>query len=66
VKKKTFAIGVFAVILIFLAVYFMLDSSTPTGQDPLATLTTANFATFEESFDKSSEGPRLVLLLSPT
>jgi len=24
------------------------------------------FAAFEESFDKSTEGPRLVLLLSPT
>jgi hypothetical protein len=43
-----------------------MDSSTPTGQDPLATLTAANFAAFEESFDKSIEGPRLVLLLSPT
>jgi len=66
VKKKTFAIGVFAVILIFLAVYFGLDSSTPPGQETLATLTAANFAAFEESFDKSTEGPRLVLLLSPT
>jgi hypothetical protein len=66
VKKKTFAIGVFAVILIFLAMYFGLDSSTPPGQDPLATLTPANFATFQETFDKSIEGSRLVLLLSPT
>jgi len=66
VKKKTFAIGVLAVLLIFLAVYFGLDSSTPPGQEPLATLTTANFAAFKESFDKSTEGPRLVLLLSPT
>jgi len=66
VKKKTFAVGVLAVMLIFLAVYFGLDSSTPPGQEPLATLTAANFAAFEESFDKSAEGPRLVLLLSPT
>ena len=58
--------GLLAVILIFLAVYFGLDSSTPPGQEPLVTLTTANFAAFEESFDKSTEGPRLVLLLSPT
>ena len=65
-KKKTFAVGVLAVMLIFLAVYFGLDSSTPPGQEPLATLTAANFAAFEESFDKSAEGPRLVLLLSPT
>jgi hypothetical protein len=66
VKKKTLAIG-FAVVALFLvAVYLRMDSSTPPGQDPLATLTTANFAAFEESFDKSIEGPRLVLLLSPT
>jgi len=66
VKKKSIAFGVRAMILIFLAVYFMLDSSTPPGQEPLATVTTANFAAFEQAFDKSTEGPRLVLLLSPT
>jgi hypothetical protein len=66
VKKKTFAIGVAMVALLLLAAYLRMDSSTPPGQDPLATLTTANFASFEESFDKSIEGPRLVLLLSPT
>jgi hypothetical protein len=66
VKKKTFAIGVAVVALLLVATYLRMDSSTPTGQDPLATLTAANFAAFEESFDKSIEGPRLVLLLSPT
>jgi hypothetical protein len=66
VKRRTFAIGAAVVALLLLAVYLRMDSSTPPGQDPLATLTTANFATFEESFDKSIEGPRLVLLLSPT
>jgi hypothetical protein len=66
VRKKTFAIGFAVVVLLLLAVYLRMDSSTPPDQDPLATLTTANFAAFEESFDKSIEGPRLVLLLSPT
>jgi hypothetical protein len=66
VKKKTFAIGVAAVTLLLVAVYLRMDSSTPPGQEPLATLTSANFAAFEESFDKSTEGPRLILLLSPT
>ena len=65
-KKKTFAIGVAAVTLLLVAVYLRMDSSTPPGQEPLATLTSANFAAFEESFDKSTEGPRLILLLSPT
>jgi len=66
VKKKSFAIGVAVVTLLLVAVYLRMNSSTPPGQEPLAVLTTANFAAFEESFDKSIEGPRLVLLLSPT
>jgi hypothetical protein len=66
VKKKTFAIGAAVVTVLVVAVYLRMDSSTPPGQEPLATLTAANFAAFEETFDKSREGPRLVLLLSPT
>jgi hypothetical protein len=66
VKKKFLGIGVTVVTLLLVAAYLRMDSSTPPGQDPLATLTTANFAAFGESFDKSIEGPRLVLLLSPT
>ena len=65
-KKKSFAIVVAVIALLLVAMYPRMGSSTPPGQDPLATLTTANFAAFEESFDKSIEGPRLVLLLSPT
>jgi hypothetical protein len=66
VKKRAFAIGVAVVTLLLVAVYLRMDSSTPPGQEPLATLTSTNFAAFEESFDKSTEGPRLILLLSPT
>jgi hypothetical protein len=66
VKKKSFAIGVAVVTLFLVAVYLRMNSSTPPGQEPLATLTATHFAAFEESFDKSIEGPRLVLLLSPT
>ncbi len=65
-KKRAFAIGVAVVTLLLVAVYLRMDSSTPPGQEPLATLTSTNFAAFEESFDKSTEGPRLILLLSPT
>ena len=65
-KKKSIAIVVAVVALLLAAVYLRMDSSTPPGQEPLATLTAANYAAFEESFDKSTEGPRLVLLLSPT
>ena len=65
-KKKSIAIVVAVVTLLLVAVYLRMDSSTPPGQELLATLTAAKFASFEESFDKSTEGPRLVLLLSPT
>ena len=65
IKKQIAALV--AVIGLLLAVAFLrMDSSTPRGQDPLTSLTNSNFASFETTFDKSTEGPRLVLLLSPT
>jgi hypothetical protein len=66
VKKKSIAIVVPVVTLVLVAVYLRMDSSAPPGQEPLVTLAAANFAAFEDSFDKSTEGLRLVLLLSPT
>ena len=65
-KKKSIAIGATVVVLFLLGAYFSQNSSTPPGQEPLATLSAANFASFEVAFDKSTEGPRLILLLSPT
>jgi len=38
--------------------YLRMDSSAPPGQEPLATLTAANFPVFQETFDRSMEGPR--------
>jgi hypothetical protein len=66
VKRKTLATGVTVLVVFLFAVYFSQNSSTPPGQEPLATLTAANFSAFETAFDNSTEGPRLVLLLSPT
>jgi len=66
VKKKFLGIGVAVVTLLVVVAYLRMDSSTPPGQEPLATLTATNFSAFQETFDKSIEGPRLVLLLSPT
>ena len=65
-KKISIAVGVVAAILLAIGAYLWMGSSAPPGQDPLSTLTSANFADFEGAFDKSSEGPRLLLLLSPT
>jgi len=66
VRKRLIAVGVVAAILLLGAAYLWVGSATPQGQDPLATLTPPNITEFEYSFDKSIEGPRLVLLLSPT
>lgn len=65
-KNKTFAIGIAAIGLLLAAAFLRMDSSTPKGQEPLLSLTNSNFAAFETAFDKSTEGPRLILLLSPT
>lgn len=65
-RKRLIAAGVVAAILLLGAAYLWVGSSSPQGQDPLATLTPSNITEFEESFDKPIEGPRLVLLLSPT
>jgi hypothetical protein len=66
VNKKKLAVGVALIGLLLAVALLRINSSTPKGQDPLITLTNSNFAAFETAFDKSTEGPRLVLLLSPT
>jgi hypothetical protein len=64
--KKSITVGAVMAILLAAAAYLWIGSSTPPGQDPLSTLTPANLADFEGAFGRSVEGPRLVLLLSPT
>jgi len=66
VKGKAVAVGLLVAAVIAGAEYLWVGSAVPPGQEPLATLTQSNFAEFENSFDKSADGPRLVLLLSPT
>jgi hypothetical protein len=65
-KPRTLVIGAAVAVFLLLAAYVSQNSSTPPGQERLATLTAANFASFEETFDKSPEGARMLLLLSPT
>lgn len=65
-KRNTWAIIVTAAVFVLLALYFGENPLTPSGQEPLTTLSNANFAAFVSAFDKSPEGPRLLLLLSPT
>jgi hypothetical protein len=66
VNRKSLAIGFFATLALTAAAYLWIGSAVPPGQEALATLTESNFAEFQNSFDKSVDGPRLVLLLSPT
>jgi len=67
VKGKSIAIIVLAAAAVAAgAAYLWVGSAVPPGQEPLATLTQNNLVEFENSFDKSVDGPRLVLLLSPT
>jgi len=64
-KKRVFAIAIAVIGLFLAAAYLRMDSSTPSGQEPLLSLTDSNFAAFETAFDKSTAGPCL-LLLSPS
>ena len=63
--KRAIALAA-VVLLLVLVVYLWGPSSVPPGQEPLFTLSSANFSEFEKAFDASSNVPRLVLLLSPT
>lgn len=53
-------------LLYFTWVYFWGPSNTPPAQQPLLTLSAANFTQFEGAFDEAVDAPRMVLLLSPT
>lgn len=65
-KRKAIISGMVATLLLLAGAYLWGPSSVPQGQRPLLTLAAANLNEFEESFDADSNGPRLVLLLSPT
>jgi hypothetical protein len=65
-KKRAALLVATAIFVLLAAVYLWGPSSVPPGQEPLVTLTTANFSEFESAFDRDADVPRLVLLLSPT
>jgi hypothetical protein len=64
--KRVIVLAVTAVVLLLAATYLWGPSSVPRGQEPLIALSNANFSDFENAFDRGSDAPRLVLLLSPT
>jgi len=65
-KKRVIVLAVMAVVLLLAVVYLWGPSSVPRGQEPLLALSSANLSDFENAFDRDSDSPRLVLLLSPT
>ncbi len=65
-KKRVIVLAMIAVVLLLAVVYLWGPSSVPPGQEPLIALSNTNFSDFENDFDRDSDAPRLVLLLSPT
>lgn len=65
-KKRVIVLAVIAVVLLLAVVHLWGPSSVPPGQEPLIVLSNTNFSDFKNAFDRDSDAPRLVLLLSPT
>jgi hypothetical protein len=65
--KGKLAIGLGVCILLLLAIFYLWGpSSVPQGQEPLETLSNASLSDFQKAFDAQTDGPRMILLLSPT
>jgi len=65
-KKRAALLAATTILVLVAAVYLWGPSTVPPGQEPLVTLTSTNFSEFENAFDRDTDVPRLVLLLSPT
>ena len=65
-NRKWLIVVAFAVVLLYAAWYVWGPAHVPAGQAPLTSLTAANFGQFQNAFDASPDGPRIVLLFSPT
>jgi hypothetical protein len=65
--KKKQAIGLAGCVLLLLAIFYLWGPSVvPSGQEPLRTLSSADFNDFQRAFDAQADGSRMVLLVSPT
>jgi hypothetical protein len=65
-KKKLATCLAICVLLLLVIFYLWGPSAVPTGQQALLTLSGANFSDFQKAFDARADGPRMVLLVSPT
>ncbi len=62
-------IAVFVVAVVVLAViarYYFAGHQVPAGQHPLTELTSKSLGSLKDDFNRSADGVRIVLLLSPT
>ena len=65
--KGKLAFGLAVSVLLPLAIFHLWGpSSVPQGQEALVTLSRSSISDFQKAFDAQTDGPRLVLLLSPT
>ena len=65
-KRRAILVVVAAVVVLLVIVYIWGPSSVPPGQQPLLTLSQANWNEFAAAFDADPNVPRLLFLLSPT
>jgi hypothetical protein len=65
--KRTLTFLVLVAALLFWAASDVWGpSNAPQNQEPLFTLSPADFGEFVAAFDEAADGPRILLLLSPT
>jgi hypothetical protein len=65
--KKKLVVSLATCILLLLAIFYLWGpSAVPAGQEPLRTLSSANFSDFQKWFDAQADVPRIILLVSPT
>jgi len=66
VKRRAIFVAAAAAVVLLAIAYLWGPSSVPAGQEPLVTLSDANWGEFATAFDADPNVPRMVLLLSPT
>lgn len=66
IKAKRFILLVAAILAFVAYWYFWGSSRTPTGQPPLASLTSSNLDQFKHVFNDAADRARLLILVSPT
>lgn len=64
--SRVITLVVVVVVALLIGFYLWGPSTVPAGQQPLLTLSSSNFNEFAKAFDAGADGPRLLLLLSPT